>query len=402
MAGSTGFGEAVDAREGELVALCADLVAARSVNPPGDTRAAAAVVGRFLAGNGLVSETLAARPEMPNVVASVDGAGPGPHLVLNVHLDTMEPGDEAAWTVPPWRLTERDGRLYGLGMGNMKGAVAAMAVAFTLLAARREAWPGRVTLTAVADEVVFGPHGTAHLLAVRPDLVADGLLCGEGPGGMGLALAEKGVLWLRLSARADGGHASGAERGGTAVTRLAALIGAVDALNGRLAERPGDLADVARGAPGMALTANVGTVRGGTFVSQRAREAEAEVDLRLPPGLPADAVEAEVAALAAAVPGTAVTRLKGWDANWTGLDHPLVRAVSSAAEAVRGTAPDPVVRLPASDASRWRARGVPAVCYGPQPTLSAGVDDHADRRDVRDCAAVYAAAAVDFLTGGGR
>jgi succinyl-diaminopimelate desuccinylase len=40
---------------------------------------------------------------------------------------------------------------------------------------------------------------------------------------------------------------------------------------------------------------------------------------------------------------------------------------------------------------------VPAVCYGPQPTLSAGVDDHAEERAVLDCAAVYALAGLDFL-----
>lgn len=371
--------------DGEVVALCRELVAARSVNPPGDTRAAAGVVRDFLAARGLGGEVVAARPEMPNVVAACDGAGPGRHLVLNVHLDTMDAGDESAWSVDPYTLTERDGRLYGLGMGNMKGAVAAMTAAFCRLAARPD-WPGRVTLTAVSDEVVFGPHGAAHLLEVRPDLLGDGLLCGEGPGWMRLAHAEKGVLWLELRATADGGHASGATRGGTAVTRLARLIAAVDALH-------------TDGDPGTTLTLNVGTVRGGTFVSQRAREAVAEVDVRLPPGTTMAAVEARVAELAAAVPGTGVRRLKGWEANATALDDPLAIAVAGAAAAVRGTPPEPVVRLPASDASRWRTRGVPAICYGPQPTLSAGVDDHAQRRDVLDCAEVYERAARAWLAG---
>jgi succinyl-diaminopimelate desuccinylase len=46
--------------------------------------------------------------------------------------------------------------------------------------------------------------------------------------------------------------------------------------------------------------------------------------------------------------------------------------------------------LPGSDARRWRELGVPAVCYGPQPTLSAGVDDYANEQDVVDCAKIYA------------
>jgi succinyl-diaminopimelate desuccinylase len=101
-----------------------------------------------------------------------------------------------------------------------------------------------------------------------------------------------------------------------------------------------------------------------------------------------------VEALAARHQGVTFRRLKGWDANWTPADSPPARAVRDGAFLVRGIAPDAVVRLPASDASRWRASGVPAVCYGPQPGLAAGVDDHALERDIVDCAKVYALAGL--------
>jgi len=82
--------------------------------------------------------------------------------------------------------------------------------------------------------------------------------------------------------------------------------------------------------------------------------------------------------------------VKAWDANWTALDNPLVVELASAATTVRGAAPSLVVRLPGSDARRWRDLGVPAVCYGPQPTLSAGIDDYVNEQDVVDCAKIYA------------
>ena len=44
-----------------------------------------------------------------------------------------------------------------------------------------------------------------------------------------------------------------------------------------------------------------------------------------------------------------------------------------------------------------RDMGVPAVCYGPQPTLSAGIDDYAEEKDVLDCAKVYARTALALL-----
>ena len=66
---------------------------------------------------------------------------------------------------------------------------------------------------------------------------------------------------------------------------------------------------------------------------------------------------------------------------------------------VRGKPPALVVRLPASDASRWRRAGVQAVCFGPQPLLASGIDDFVYRKDFLDCAKIYAIAALDYLGG---
>ena len=72
-------------------------------------------------------------------------------------------------------------------------------------------------------------------------------------------------------------------------------------------------------------------------------------------------------------------------------------ALASAAQAVRGERPAFVVRLPGSDARRWRDLGVPAVCYGPQPTLSAGIDDYVNEQDVVDSAKIYARATLALM-----
>jgi succinyl-diaminopimelate desuccinylase len=344
----------------------------------------------------VVPERVARDPAKPNLVHTLEGAGTGPHLILNGHLDTIQPGDEAAWSVPPYELTEHDGRLHGLGMGNMKGAVAGLALAHAFLARHAGALAGRVSLTLVADETVFGPDGAGFLLEARPDLRGDLLICGEGPGGMGLAIAEKGLLWLAVAARAAPGQGMLARRGSTATAKLSAFLTELDALNELRVAPPAGLEDLrpGEGDHGSRLSVNVGTIRGGRFVSQAADEASAEVDFRLPPGLTIAALEARVEALAARHQGVTFRRLKGWDANWTPADSPPARAVRDGAFLVRGIAPDAVVRLPASDASRWRASGVPAVCYGPQPGLAAGVDDHALERDIVDCAKVYALAGL--------
>lgn len=387
-------------RRERLVALCKGLVEAPSAQPQGDTTAPAGVLADFLRGEELSPTLLAAVTGKPNLVCAVEGAGPGRQLGLLGHLDTLPAGDTARWTVPPLQLTRRRGRLYGLGIGNMKAAVAGLALALVFLARHRERWRGRVVLSAVADEVLFGADGAAWLLEQRSDLLGDAVICGEGPGFMGLAAAEKGLLWAELSASGPPGQGMLAEVGSSPIARLAAALAELDGWNAIRTEPPGTLAGLSAGpgGHGLRLSANLGRVEGGTLVSQVATEVRAEVDFRIPPGLGLAQISARLDALAGKH-GLSWRRIKGWEPNWTPPDSELTRRLSAAAEVVRGEAPLIVVRLPASDASRWRARGVPAICYGPQPTLVAGVDDFVHEQDVLDCAAVYMLAALDYLGG---
>jgi succinyl-diaminopimelate desuccinylase len=381
----------IDAAREELIELCGQLVAATSVNPPGRTVEIAEAVRGYLSGHGIATEMATADNDAPNIIGRVEASASVPHVVFNAHMDTMEAGDEAAWTVPITQLSRRDGRLYGLGMGNMKGALAAMCLATAILKRYSNAWKGRLTMTAVSDEVMFGERGAVFLLRERPDVAGDFLISGEGPGFMHFAVAEKGLLWLDVEARSGGGHSSRALRGDTAVMKLAAFLARIDAMNEMYATLPHELTGVSGGEGnlGLRLSLNAGTLAAGTVRSQVAPRARAQLDIRLPPGITAQACEKMIReqtdghAISIAV-------VKSWDANWTALDNPLVVELASAATLVRGTAPPFVVRLPGSDARRWRELGIPAVCYGPQPTLSAGVDDFANEQDVVDCAKIYA------------
>lgn len=383
-----------EAAEAEAaVALLRDLVAQDSVNPPGDTTGPARAALAALA--GLPVEVLAADPRKPNLVARlVNGEGPAVHL--NAHLDTVPPGDLSAWTVPTHALTEREGRLHGLGTGNMKGAAAAMVLALRRLEATRDRWRGTVVLSLVADECVFGADGAAHLLAARPDLRGDHLICGEGPGDMNLAVAEKGLMWVRLTATGRVGQGMLTSRGSAAPACLAAALLELDGWNDHRVPPPLPSLDHEGNLEGMRLSANIGRIEGGAGFSPAVSEATAQVDLRLPPGLAMAEVAAQLDALCAD------RRLrwalaKGWESNWSDPASAPARAVREVAGRVRGERPRDVTRLPASDAARWRALGVPAVCYGPQPELASGVDDHVRREDLLDCVAVYAGAVAHLL-----
>jgi succinyl-diaminopimelate desuccinylase len=392
----------IDAAREELIGLCSHLVAAASVNPPGRTAEVADVVRAYFASQGIATQTIQADDEAPNVVAPIGGGqgggDGGRHVVFNAHMDTMEASDVSAWTVPIMQLSRRDGRLYGLGMGNMKGALAAMCLATALLHRHRNAWTGRLSMTVVSDEVMFGERGTVFLLRERPDLAGDFLISGEGPGFMHFAVAEKGLLWLDVEARSEGGHASRALRGETAIMKLAAFLARLDAMNEMFATLPPELPGVSGGEGnlGLRLSLNAGTLAAGTVRSQVATRARTQIDIRLPPGISAKECEAMIRKQAGA-DDIRIEVVKAWDANWTALDNPLVVELAAAAEAVRGARPPFVVRLPGSDARRWRDLGVPAVCYGPQPMLSAGMDDYVNEQDLVDCAKIYARTALALM-----
>src|SRR5688572_7469550 len=282
----------IDAEREVLVDLCARLVAAPSASPPGRTVEVAKIIEEFLNRGGIATERVAEDPEAPNLVGHV-GDKRGRHVIFNAHMDTMQAGDESKWSVPILELTRREGRLYGLGMGNMKGALAAMCVASVVLARHRKSFSGYFTMTAVCDEVMFGERGAVYLLKTRPDVHGDYLVSGEGPGFMELAPAEKGLRWLDIEAVGDGGHSSGALRGRTAAARLAALLSRIDGVNEMYARIPSEIRGITGGVgdTGLRVSLNAGTLSAGGVRSLIATKARAEIDVRLPPGVSGAEIE---------------------------------------------------------------------------------------------------------------
>ncbi|CAB4861444.1 unannotated protein [freshwater metagenome] len=395
----------IESRREDIVSLARAVVTAPSVNPPGDTRLVAERVMAFFTRCGIVASEYRADDTMPSVLATIDSGRPGKHLLFNAHLDTMPAGDENLWSVPPHELTRRDGRLYGLGMGNMKGAVVAMAHALDILQANRDQWSGTITFAAVSDEVVFGPNGAEALINDK-GITGDALICGEGPGFKRLSNGEKGVLWVQVDVSAEPGHSSAVQRGQSASAQIAMVIGLIDGMTGWSGKETfTDFIQRRQVEPIEAperetfLTANIGTVRSGTFVGQIATGASIEIDFRIPPGLSiAQVLESVTNELRGAGIVAHVTVLKGWEPNVTEREAEIVESWRSASEKLGIDFPEFAIRLPASDASRWRRLGVPAICYGPQPLYSSGIDDYAEEQELLNCTALYVLTACEYLS----
>jgi acetylornithine deacetylase len=194
-----------------IVARLADFVAIRSVS--GDEGQLADRIGEICREAG-VSATREGR----NIVAfRGDGA---PRLLLNSHLDTVPPVE--GWTADPWspRLAGRS--LIGLGSSDAKASVAAMLEAFLTAPLPGS---GSLLFAATCDEETGG-EGMEKLAA---GLVFDDAIVGE-PNGFAVAVSQKGLVKLRLTARGRAGHAARPHLADNAIVRAAKDILAIEGL----------------------------------------------------------------------------------------------------------------------------------------------------------------------------
>ena len=133
-------------------------------------------------------------PERANLVARIPGGGDGPSLLLLSHTDVVL-ADPAEWSVPPLSGELRDGEVWGRGALDMKGQVAANAVAIASLAREGFQPSGDLIFAATADEEVGDDFGLEWLCEEHPDAVRCEYAINEG-GGDRIELADGRVLYL--------------------------------------------------------------------------------------------------------------------------------------------------------------------------------------------------------------
>jgi len=233
----------------EAVELLQELIRADTVNPPGNETRAADILRDHLARDGIESELIAREPERANVVARIEGGG-GPSLAFLCHTDTVlaDPGE---WDRDPWSGDLVDGEVWGRGALDMKGQVAASAVAFASL--RRDGFfpSGDLLFLAVADEEVGEGYGLRWLVEAHPDAVRCDYAVNEG-GGERLVLggrpvylcatAEKMSAPFKLRVHGRSGHASMPGIADNALVKAARYVEALGAY-----EPPRELIPEARG-----------------------------------------------------------------------------------------------------------------------------------------------------------
>ena len=201
----------------EVTGLLQALVRLDTVNPPGNETRAAELLRAFLEPSGVACELFAKVPDRANLVARIPGRDPdAPRLLFLSHTDTVV-ADPAEWVVDPWSGDLTDGQVWGRGALDMKGQVAAAAVAIASLARAGFEPEGDVIFAATADEEVGADFGLSWLCREHPEAVRASYCVNEGGGdrieigGRPLylcATAEKASSPFVLRLRGRSGHAS--------------------------------------------------------------------------------------------------------------------------------------------------------------------------------------------------
>jgi succinyl-diaminopimelate desuccinylase len=403
---------AVAASSQEVVDLARALVAEPSPYPPGDTHAVARRIEAMLAGSGVEITRYGTLPHVMNLVVRVRGARPGRRLVFNGHLDTFPLVDADRWSADP-NGEARDGKLYGLGVSDMKGGIAAIVFALRHLAALRDTLPGEVVATFVGDEESMGTEGAGHLLKHVPEASGDAMISADTGSPAVLRFGEKGMIWLRLDASGKSAHAAHVHRGISAIERLLDAIQDLRTLRDHPVDAPADvLAAIENAGPASEelsgrgesdvlrrVTVTFGTVQGGRLSNLVADHACATADIRLPVGVSVAQIEARINAILARHEGVNVEITRRYEPNWTSPDHEIVQRVRRNCAARLGIEPVVNMRVGASDARHYRMHGVPTVVCGLTAHNMGSFDEHVHIDELRALGEIYALTAFDYLHG---
>lgn len=199
--------------EREVVEFLQDLVGA-----PGTAGGLEAVADVALEKMRALGFDEAWRDEVGNVIGKRVGSTPGPKIIFDAHMDTVEVGDRAAWVHDPFSGEISDGKLWGRGSTDDRGSLAAFTVA--LAALDKKSFSGEVyAVGTVGEELLEGAALESVLDAIQPD----GVVIGE-PTDCRLGVGHKGRSRVIFTAKGKSAHSSSPEVGENAIDKAVEVI----------------------------------------------------------------------------------------------------------------------------------------------------------------------------------
>lgn len=312
----------------------------------------------------------------PNVIATVKGGDRAP-LVLNGHTDASIPS--TGWERDPSEPWISGGRLFGGGVSDMLGAVAAMVAAVEAAPEVPHGLPGDLILHAVMHHDTIG-LGAKYALAAEGPREGFGI-CGE-PSSLAIHTANGGAMKFEVVIEGTTAHISRREDG---VDALAMAVEVYQRLNEATFDHEpcNQLPDLPR--------LLVGMMEAGVAPAAVADRAVLRGDLRTVPGMERSSVRRSIESLVESLAGEGIShrvRLTAVQRPFLGATSgPLVDAISAAHATHRGQRPKITNDLPGqafvTDAADMAAAGLETVVYGVgdwryAPNESVAIDELVD------------------------
>jgi acetylornithine deacetylase/succinyl-diaminopimelate desuccinylase-like protein len=199
----------------EATSLLQDLIRIDTTNPPGNEGKAAEYLKARFESNGIDCEVIG-EPGRENAVAKITGAKEKPRLLLLSHTDVVPAENVGTWKHPPFSGVVEGNWVYGRGACDDKFDGAVQAMALILMKRHNVDFAGTLLYASVSDEEVDG-RGAEWLTTNVPSKVASEYVVGEGGGppfkigerkAYRISTGEKGLVWLKLTAKGRAGHGS--------------------------------------------------------------------------------------------------------------------------------------------------------------------------------------------------
>lgn len=198
----------------QRIAILEALLAIDSTN--GNEEAVTDYLAACFQQQGIRSEKITFADNRANLVVEI---GTGERILgLSGHMDVVAAGDLARWNTDPFTPIQQDGRIYARGATDMKGGLAALAVAMLELEAEKIPLNGRVRLLATVGEEV-GLLGSKQLTDLGYVSDLSGLIIAE-PTKQQIVYAHKGVLSFKVTSVGQTAHSSMPEKGINAIDHL--------------------------------------------------------------------------------------------------------------------------------------------------------------------------------------
>jgi len=202
----------------EAIKTLQEYIRINTSNPPGDTSKTADFLTAILEREGIPVTRYESAPGKVIVLARLKGSGKAKPILLLHHMDVV-PADKSRWPRDPFGGELVDGEIWGRGSMDMKGLGTIHLYAFLELKRQGVPLARDVILMAVPDEEVGGGLGARwmierHFAELDPEYVLDegGVgsrdLYAKGKLVFGISVAERKMLWLKVTAEGVAGHGS--------------------------------------------------------------------------------------------------------------------------------------------------------------------------------------------------